>query len=160
MAEQELRQAGLEDAEAALALSRAAYAHWAEAIGREPLPMKADYRQAVVDHRIDFLEEAGALIALIETVAEDDSLLIINIAVQPNRQGEGVGDRLLRHADRLAVDLGLVELRLYTNAKFASNLAFYGKRGFVEFKRETLAPGSVAVHMRRPVGAAALTPGP
>jgi hypothetical protein len=35
---------------------------------------------------------------------------------------------------------------------FADNLAFYAKRGYSEFCSETLAPGAVAVHMRKPMG--------
>jgi hypothetical protein len=34
---------------------------------------------------------------------------------------------------------------------FAANLAFYAKRGYREFHRETLVPGAVAVHMRKPI---------
>lgn len=148
-----LRRAGPDDAPAVLALTRAAYAQWVPLIGREPKPMMADYENAVTQHIIDLWEEDGRLLALIELIPTPDYLLIENIAVSPGNQGKGFGDTLLRHAESVAQSLGLLELRLYTNAAFASNLAFYERRGFSEFQRETVAPGAVAVHMKRRVAA-------
>jgi hypothetical protein len=49
-------------------LTRAAYAKWIAAIGREPLPMQADYQRAVVERTIDLLTVSGALAGLIETI--------------------------------------------------------------------------------------------
>jgi ribosomal protein S18 acetylase RimI-like enzyme len=34
---------------------------------------------------------SGALIGLIETVPQDDELLIVNVAVAPEQQGQGYG---------------------------------------------------------------------
>ena len=113
--------------------------------------MTADYDRAVLEHIVDLYEEDGQLRALIEMVAMKDHLLIENIAVDPNQHGKGLGDRLLEHAEHLGRSLGLLEVRLYTNAAFASNVAFYAKRGYIEYQRETLAPGAVAVHMRKTI---------
>ncbi|HEU0081638.1 MAG TPA: GNAT family N-acetyltransferase [Bradyrhizobium sp.] len=143
------RRATAADAAAIRELSRAAYAGWAPVIGREPRPMTADYDRAVIEHSIDLLEEQGTLMALIETVTEADHLLIENIAVRPDQQGRGLGDLLLRHAEQLALAQGFSETRLYTNAAFASNLAFYAKRGYEEYRRTAIAPGGVAVFMRK-----------
>lgn len=143
------RRATAADAAAIRDLSRAAYARWVPLIGREPRPMTADYDRAVIDHMIDLVEEQGQLVALIETIAQEDHLLIENIAVRPGRQGEGLGARLLRHAEQLALAHGFLETRLYTNAAFASNLAFYARRGYEEYRREAMAPGTVVVFMRK-----------
>jgi GNAT superfamily N-acetyltransferase len=142
----------LADAADVQALTRAAYAKWVPLIGREPKPMSADYERAVSEHVIDLYEQGGALLALVEMIPLPDHLLIENIAVRPDQQGKGLGDRLLQHAEDHARSLGIGETRLYTNARFAANLAFYAKRGYSEFRRETLAPGAVAVHMRKPIG--------
>lgn len=149
MASLPLRRASLADAGAVRALTRAAYAHWVPMIGREPRPMTADYERAVRDHIVELYEEEGQLIALIEVVPKPDHLLIENIAVRPDRHGEGLGEALLGHADELARALGLDELRLYTNAAFASNLTFYARRGFREFLREPHEAGGELVHMRK-----------
>lgn len=112
--------------------------------------MTADYDRAVVEHVIDLWEDSGgALVASVEMVPGDGFLLIENIAVRPDRQGEGFGAMVLRHAESLARDLGLPEIRLYTNARFVSNIDFYARRGFREFRREELVPGNVAVHMSK-----------
>ena len=132
-------------------MSRLAYAKWVPLIGREPLPMTADYDRAVVDHMIDLHEVNGVLLALIETIACEDHLLIENIAVDPDQQGKGLGELLLSHAQHLARELGYREIRLYTNAAFASNVAFYAKRGFSEYAREPFPKGGELVRMRRSV---------
>src|ERR1700674_1620652 len=144
-----LRRATAADAAAVRALTRAAYAKWVPLIGREPMPMTADYDRAIAEHIIDLWEEDGQLLALIEAIPRADHLLIENIAVRPDHQGKGVGDRLLLHAEGLARSMGFDEIQLYTNAAFASNLAFYSRRGYQEYRRGTLVPGSVTVYMRK-----------
>jgi ribosomal protein S18 acetylase RimI-like enzyme len=113
------------------------------------MPMTADYDRAVTEHIIDLVEERGELLALIEMVPASDHLLIENIAVLPDQQGRGLGDLLLRHAETMAMSMDFGETRLYTNAAFASNLAFYSKRGYEEYRRATLVSGSTAVFMRK-----------
>ena len=144
-----LRRAVSADAKSVRELSRTAYAKWVLLIGREPAPMTADYNRAVAEHIIDLLEVDGQLLALIEMIPQDDHLLIENIAVRPELQGKGLGGRLLDHAESVARMAGTEELRLYTNAAFESNIAFYEKRGYEEYGRETIAPGAAAVFMRK-----------
>ena len=145
----QLRRATAADATNVRALTRTAYAKWVPIIGREPIPMTADYDRVVVDHIIDLWEEHGELLALIEIVRGSGHLSIENIAVRPDQQGKGLGSKLLDHAERLALSLGLDELRLYTNAAFASNLSFYSRRGYQEYQRGSLLPGSVTIFMRK-----------
>jgi GNAT superfamily N-acetyltransferase len=79
------------DADAVRCLTRDAYAKWVLLIGREPLPMLADYAAAVRDHRIDLVYRDGILVGLIEMIPESDHLLIENVAVSPAFQGQGLG---------------------------------------------------------------------
>ena len=58
--------------------------------------MTANYEGAVRDHVIDLLEEDGRPIALIEIIPRPPHLLIENIAVLPERHGEGIGGVLLK----------------------------------------------------------------
>jgi GNAT superfamily N-acetyltransferase len=69
--------------------------------------------------------------------------------VRPDQQGTGFGDLLLRHAETLALSMGFSETQLYTNAAFVSNLAFYAKRGYEEYRRETFGSGSTVAFMRK-----------
>jgi GNAT superfamily N-acetyltransferase len=152
MQKKSFRRATSADVGAIVEITRAAYARWVQVIGREPKPMTANYRQAVTAHVIDLLEEDGRPVALIEVIPRPSHLLIENVAVLPDRHGEGMGGLLLGHADEIARSLGLNELRLYTNAKFSSNIAFYARRGFCEFLREPLASGGEVVHMKKSIG--------
>ena len=131
------------------ALTRAAYAAWVPLIGREPIPMNLDYDRAVRENIFDLYEESGELIALVEMVQQPDCLLIENISVRPDRHRQGLGGDLLKHAETFARSAGLTELRLYTNAAFAANITFYGRRGFNEFLREPIQAGGELVHMRK-----------
>jgi hypothetical protein len=47
--------------------------------------------------------------------------------------------------------LGLDEIHLYTNAAMSSNLDFYGRRGYREFRRGTVVPGTVTVFMKKKI---------
>ena len=114
-----LRQAKASDAAGIRKLTRDAYAKWVPLIGREPKPMTADYDEAVRNHRIDLLYLEGTLAALIETIAEADHLLVENVAVSPAFQGQGLGRKLMAHAEQLAAAAGYREIRLYTNKLFA-----------------------------------------
>lgn len=149
----QLRLGGVSDAAAIRTLTRAAYAPWAQLmIGREPLPMTADYDVAVRDHRFDLAYQSGELVGLIETQAEADHLLVVNVAVAPDRQSQGLGRRLLAHAEALAQGQGLPMLRLYTNARFERNIAIYRGLGYRLDHEETNERG-VIVHMAKPVDA-------
>jgi len=144
----ELRRAVAEDAAAIRELTREAYAKWIPVIGREPLPMIADYEQAVLRHRFDLLYAGGTLAALIETVAQADHLLVENVAVAPRFQRRGFGRRLLAHAEEVASSSGLGEVRLYTNPRFAGNVALYASLGY-RVDREEEFRGGVVVHMSK-----------
>lgn len=112
--------------------------------------MTADHDRAVQAHRIDLVIDQDAVVALIALVDEGDVLLIENLAVRPERQGHGLGEALLRHAEAVAAASRQSTLRLYTNARFAANLRFYARRGFVVTREEVIAVGTV-VHMVKAV---------
>jgi predicted N-acetyltransferase YhbS len=114
----ELRQATVSDAPAIRDLTRRAYVKWVPLIGREPMPMTADYDVAVRQHRFDLLVSRDSLAALIETVEESEQLLIENLAVAPSFQRQGLGRSLLKHAEHLTRQLGKPRIRLYANQRF------------------------------------------
>jgi ribosomal protein S18 acetylase RimI-like enzyme len=143
-----LRQATAADAGAIRDLTRQAYAKWVPLIGREPKPMTADYDQAVVRHRFDLLYVDGTLAALIETIREADHLLVENVAVSPSFQGRGLGRTLMAHAEALARELGFDTVRLYTNQRFAENIALYRRLGY-RIDREEVVPVGVVTHMSK-----------
>ena len=144
----EIRSAVLEDAARIRYLTRAAYAKWVTLIGREPLPMQADYERAVVEHTIDVLIVDGALAGLVETIVRPDHLWIENVAVAPGQQGRGFGRLLLAHAEQRATHAGRQEIRVLTNQVFAANLELYARRGYIVNRTEPFRGGSI-VHMSK-----------
>jgi ribosomal protein S18 acetylase RimI-like enzyme len=127
---------------------RAAYAKWIPVIGREPRPMLADYDQAVREHQIDLMYMGSEMVGLIETVLREDHLWIENVAVKPERQGEGIGRQLLANAERRAMAAGRAETRLVTNAAFEANVALYEKTGYLIVERAPFM-GGTAVYMSK-----------
>lgn len=143
-----LRRALASDASDVRALVRAAYAKWVPVLGREPLPMQADYERAVTEHQIDLLSVDGAFVGLIELIRRPDHLWIENVAVSPESQGHGFGRLLLEHAEDQAGLAGLGELRLLTSAAFETNVTLYESVGYEIDRREPFM-GGTTIHMRK-----------
>jgi len=145
----EIRQATAADISAIAALTRSAYTKWVPVLGREPLPMTADYEAAFGRHRFDLAHIDGTLAGLIETLKVGETLLIENLAISPDYQRQGLGTRLMAHAESLARAQGLRSLTLYTNRRFIGNVELYQRLGFVVTGEVALADGSSRVDMRR-----------
>jgi len=143
-----IRRARSEDAKAVRLLVRRAYAKWIPVLGREPLPMKADYDRAIREHAIDLLCADGQVAALIETILAPDHLFIENIAVAPECQGQGLGRRLLIHAEQQARKAGRTEVRLLTSAAFEANIRLYQLVGFHIDRTEPFM-GGATVYMSK-----------
>jgi ribosomal protein S18 acetylase RimI-like enzyme len=112
-----------------------AFTTYIERIGRPPGPMTVDYARALADSRVWVIDGDGALDAVMVLEEHVDHLLIDVIAVDPATQGRGIGAVLLERAEADARELGLGELRLYTNEAMTENLSYYPRRGFEETGR-------------------------
>ena len=144
----QVRRATEADADAIAELTCEAYGKWIAVLGREPLPMRVDYHDAVRRHRFDLLYEGDSLAALIETTPDGDCLLIVNVAVRPGMQGRGLGRRLLSLAEEIAAEGGFPALRLYTNALMVENIRLYETLGYRR-EREELRDVGTVVYMRK-----------
>lgn len=142
-----IRLAEAVDQDAVEAIVKAAYDPWIPVIGVEPLPLVADYAELISRGHVYVLEydEVDGVIVL---VPEDETLLVENVAVRPDRQGRGLGHRLLAFAEFRARSLGLSAVRLYTNEKMTSNIGLYESLGYRETGREGI-DGRHAVHLRK-----------
>ena len=131
-----IRRARPEDRVAVEAIVQAAYAIYVDRIGKPPGPMLDDYAGLIEDDIVSVLEDAdGTVAAIIVLVPQPDHLLLDNIAVRPDRQGQGLGRRLIGFAEDEARRLGFAELRLYTHEKMVENIALYSRLGFAETGR-------------------------
>ncbi|RWC71333.1 MAG: N-acetyltransferase [Mesorhizobium sp.] len=136
------------DAAAIRDIVRAAYARWVPVIGREPLPMRADYDKAVAEHPFDLAVEDGRIVGMIETLLADDHLWVENVCVAPQAQGRGIGGLLLERAERKALQAARLELRLLTNGAFEANVLLYKRHGYT-IDREEPFMGGMTVYMSK-----------
>lgn len=144
-------RAGVADAERILALTRLAFAPVAAEIGRTPEPLLVDYPELLAGSLAFVVPDPdGALAAALILQEKPEALLIWSIAVRPDRQGTGLGRRLLAFAEEEARRLGYAKMTLYTNALRHSTIAYYARFGYGESAREAL-PGRVLVHMDKPL---------
>lgn len=142
------RLAGPNDVDTISQIVMAAYAKWVPLINRKPLPMVADYSEAIKVHRFDLLEVGGKVAGLIETAAKDDHIWIENVAVKPESQRNGYGKVLITKAEQLARQACLPEMRLLTNAAFTSNILLYEIAGFL-IERQVPFMGGIRVCMTK-----------
>jgi GNAT superfamily N-acetyltransferase len=146
----EIVQAARPDAGAVAGCVRAAYAHYVERIGREPAPMTADY-EALIDAGEVWVARAGDGVAGVLVLRpQPPALLLENVAVAPDRQGEGLGRALVAFAEDRARAQGLAEVVLYTNERMTENLRFYPALGYVEAGRAS-QDGFARVFFRKAV---------
>ena len=81
----------------------------------------------------DFAENLGYIVMRVGPA----SLHIENVAVMPERHGEGIGKALLNFAEAEAKRVGIKRLDLYTNAAMRENLTLYPLLGWSETDRRT-----------------------
>jgi GNAT superfamily N-acetyltransferase len=122
----------------------AAYTPWAEIIGARPIPMDADYDALITAGQV-FVTGDGPD-GVIVLIPEEGTLLIENVAVAPDRHGQGIGRALLSFAEDHARTLSLPRLRLYTNELMTKNIALYERLGYEETSRQDIG-GRNVVHM-------------
>lgn len=146
-----IRPAEPGDRAAVEAIVDAAYSIYLERIGKAPGPMLDDYARLIAAGAVSVLDDPdGTIAALIVLLPKPDHLLLDNIAVRPDRQGRGLGRRLIAFAESETRRLGYAELRLYTHEKMTENIALYRRLGFRETGRGREA-GYDRVFMAKPI---------
>lgn len=127
-----VRRATPADAPVLAELAVAAYSPYLDRLppGVRPAPLDADYAAAVDHDEVWVAESDDAVVGLLVLVAHPDHLLLENVAVRPDRHGQGLGARLLVIAEERAGELGLPSVRLYTHALMVENQRMYERRGY------------------------------
>jgi len=129
---------------------RAAYARYVPLIGRPPAPMGDDYDRRIARGEAWVLDRAGCIEGVLVLETQPDGLLLDNVAVRPDRQGQGHGRQLIAFAERQAWTRGYGAIRLYTNVQMEENVRLYRRLGFVETGRGT-QDGFERVFMAKPL---------
>lgn len=141
-----VRAAVADDVAAVKAVTDAAYRHYVERIGVVPAPMEADHAADVAAGKVFVTAEPVTGLVVIE--AFTGHLFLDSIAVHPDAHGTGVGRRLLRFVDARARELGLGEIRLYTNALMWENQKIYPRYGYEVVERRIDGPYD-RIHYRK-----------
>jgi ribosomal protein S18 acetylase RimI-like enzyme len=145
-----MRMAQPQDAQGLAECVAAAYQRYVPRMGKPPGPMLADYAEAIAQHQVWVAEANGEIIGGLVLIPCEDYMLLDNVAVHPNYQGQRVGRILLELADAEAMLQGYGELRLYTHETMTENIALYTRIGWIETHRGE-QDGYARVFMRKPL---------
>jgi ribosomal protein S18 acetylase RimI-like enzyme len=127
-----------------------AYRHYIVRIGKPPGPMLDDYAARVSEDAVWVLRDGPAIAGILVLLSAPEYLLLDNIAIAPERQGRGLGRRLLAFAESEALRRGYREIRLYTHQTMIENQRLYASIGYEETGRGSEA-GYDRVFMRKPL---------
>ncbi len=115
-----------------------AYARYVPAIGRKPAPMTADFAAQIAAGIVYVATDENARFeGFVVFYAEQQHVLLENVAVMPSATGRGVGKSLIRFCEETSRQLGMSAVHLYTNEKMADNLLIYPRLGYIELGRRT-----------------------
>jgi GNAT superfamily N-acetyltransferase len=132
-----IRKARANEAGAVRDVVLSAYERYVALIGTAPAPMLDDYAARIAADQVWVLQDAGGIGGVLVLEDGPDCFLLDNIAVRPDRQGQGFGRLLLDFAEAEAARCGWNIITLYTNALMTENITIYAARGYVEQKRRT-----------------------
>jgi GNAT superfamily N-acetyltransferase len=115
-----------------------AYARYVPMIGRKPAPMVADFVAQIAAGMVYVATDDQATFqGFIVFYAEEEHILLENVAVLPSAAGRGVGRALISFCEDAARQRGMNGVHLYTNEKMTDNLSIYPKLGYVKVAQRT-----------------------
>lgn len=115
-----------------------AYARYVPMIGRKPAPMVADFVTQIAAGMVYVATDDQAIFqGFIVFYAEEEHILLENVAVLPSAAGRGVGRALISFCEDAARQRGMNGVHLYTNEKMTDNLSIYPKLGYVKVAQRT-----------------------
>ncbi len=97
--------------------------------------MLDDYAALIGKQRVFVLDNSGAIDGILVLIPEEGAMLLHNVAVSPRARGLGFGRKLLKFAERSALDAGYQSIKLYTNEAMIENIVLYSRIGYVETHR-------------------------
>jgi len=144
-----------EDAGQVLTVQRAAFVQEAliyRSVDMPPLTQTLDEVRAELAANLGQVALDGdRLIGAVRARRDRDLLLIGRLAIAPDRQGEGLGSRLLAAVEQAGRDAGAVEAELFTGSLSEANLRLYEREGYRETQRVTEDDGIEQVFLRKPL---------
>jgi len=111
------------------------YEQFVVTIGKKPAPMVANFAKHREQNELHIISFDGNPVGYVVFMKHQDALFIDNIAIMPLSQGNGIAGFVFAWLNRLAAEMELNFLRLYTNEKMTGNLSLYQHLGFRETHR-------------------------
>ena len=127
-----IRPATPDDLAEATRIAHAAYDRYVPELGPDLPPRVQDFAPDIAAGHL-WVIDGGYVCAK----PKGPDWLIENIAVDPARQGEGIGRNLMAAAEAEGRRRGFARVILYTNAAMRENLALYPRMGYAETHRVT-----------------------
>lgn len=113
-----------------------AFVQYVQRMGREPAPMRADFRIQVARGFVVVATNHSGLVGYVVAYPEGAHFMLESVAVLPECSGQGIGKQLIEHVENAAKQAGHKTLELYTNEAMTENIAMYPKLGYVEVGRK------------------------
>jgi ribosomal protein S18 acetylase RimI-like enzyme len=140
-----------DDAGELLTLQRAAYLPEVLRYGGRPIPPAVEtlpqVRAAIEAGGVLVARDARRIVGSVRAVRHGTDGQIGRLVVAPDRQGQGLGTRLLRAAE--AILPGATRYVLFTGHASDANLRLYTRLGYTETHRATDSAGVSLVHLAR-----------
>tara|TARA_R110000737_G_scaffold318304_1_gene329180 strand:- start:1244 stop:1702 length:459 start_codon:yes stop_codon:yes gene_type:complete len=115
-----------------------AYERYVAAIGKKPAPMVADFASMIASGIVHVAVERDAeVLGFVVFYPEGEHVLLENVAVRPDAEGQGIGRRLIAFCEAEAKRSNAKSVKLYTNEKMTENLSIYPHLGYRETERKT-----------------------
>lgn len=132
------RRATPSDADALAEIASRAYLPYVERLGGlRPAPLDADYAASIARDVVWVAVHDEQVAGYVVLVDEPATTLLENVAVDPDRQGRGIGRLLIAIAEDHARATGTDTVRLYTNAAMRENRRLYARLGYAEVDRRS-----------------------
>lgn len=136
MSRPHVRRANPNDAPRLRDIAQRAYSPYLPQLdGVRPAPLDTDYGQAITNNDVWVIDDDGHVTGFVILARSGDEWLLENVAVDPDAQGQGVGNLLLAVAEDQARAASARRLRLFTNVVMADNQRWYIRHGFREVDR-------------------------
>ncbi|MEM1297644.1 MAG: GNAT family N-acetyltransferase [Pseudomonadota bacterium] len=109
-----------------------AYAPLAARMDRPPAPMQDDYAARIAEGAVWVAEPNAGVAGILVLSDLADALMLENVAVAREAQGQGVGRLLTGFAESEALRRGFDRIRLYTHITMVENQSMYRHLGYRE----------------------------
>ncbi|MCD8352591.1 MAG: GNAT family N-acetyltransferase [Planctomycetaceae bacterium] len=139
------------DLPAILQLQYRAYQSEARLVGNPSIPplqeTLTDLEDALRDGVfLKAVDGAGAIIGSVRGLVKDDTLHIGKLIVEPERQGKGIGSRLLAALEEHCPQ---PRYELFTSDKSVRNIALYERMGYVRCGERQVAPDLRFIYLEK-----------